>query len=179
MSFFVLLIFFFFACTSNAITARQNNICRGDTKAPHQFVSYFRSAVNSDRVKNALGKTNEGKLCQGQAYLVMKNLTIYRLWNSTNPSSEKGNWWIFNKPQGEIAKYRKDYEICYQWSPLDKLVSCTLKAGTKVIIGTGQSAKCSPFLTYPSSPLKEIYIDNPSSSILNKCKVNKEVFAWK
>ncbi|MVD33254.1 hypothetical protein D6U54_19075, partial [Vibrio cholerae] len=64
----------------------------------------------------------------------------------------------FELPSGYTADYRKNFEICYQWSPLDKLAKCTLKAGTKVVVGNGQSAKCSEYLSYPVSEKQQVFI---------------------
>ena len=167
---------FCYAINSNAATS--NTICPGNARVPMKCRESFREIVNPDLLKKALGKPNEGKLCQGKVYVVKKDLTIYRAWNSTNSKSEKGNWWAFNKPKGEISQYRANYEICYQWSPLDKLVTCTLKKGTEVVVGTGQSAECSKYLIYPASESKQIYIDNPTGNILANCTRNVSTFNW-
>jgi hypothetical protein len=75
------------------------------------------------------------------------------------------------------AVYRKDYEICYQWSPIDKMSQCTLKAGTKVVIGTGQSAKCSGYLIDEVSAKKQVFIDNADEAI-GPCKTFDASFDW-
>lgn len=76
-----------------------------------------------------------------------------------------------------MADYRAGYEICYQWSPLDKLVRCRLNPGTRVVVGTGQSARCSPYLSYPASPKKQIYLDNAAGSVID-CTAYDAVFDW-
>ena len=97
---------------------------------------------------------------------------------SSNPNSKFGPWWSFLPPRGPISKYRSDYEICHQWSPLDKLISCKIKAGTKVVIGNGQSATCSDHLSYPASSARQIYIQDALQN-LTRCKVYTGVFKWK
>ena len=77
-----------------------------------------------------------------------------------------------------MSRYRSDYEICYQWSPLDKMTHCLLKADVKIVVGTGQSAECSEYLTYSASAEKQIYIDDATGSLIN-CKTYDAVFSWK
>lgn len=155
-------------------------VCIGNPELPQQFASQFEKIKDDKLLQAALGDPEEGKLCQGQVYQNSTNaqITLYRAWNSTNPHSKLGKWWAFEKPAGKISTYRAEYEICYQWSPLDMLVSCTLKPNTKVVIGTGQSAECSQYLTYPASKKKQIYIADASTALLN-CRVLSGEFSWK
>mgnify|MGYP000199720540 CR=1 FL=1 len=165
---------------SEAQTSVINNACIGSTHLTKGFSDKFDAIIDTQLLSSALGSPNKGKLCQGQVYKSKEGseVKLYRAWNSTNPNSQFGNWWAFEAPSGEIAKYRSDYEICYQWSPIDTLVSCTLKPETKVVIGTGQSAECSDYLTYPVSATQQIYIENASSALSN-CTGFKGEFSWK
>ncbi len=155
-------------------------LCLGSSNLPENLTSKFEAIEDIQLLNEALGSPNKGKLCQGQVYKSKEDtqITIFRAWNSTNPKSKFGKWWAFKKPSGEISKYRSEYEICYQWSPLDKLVSCTLKSETQVVIGTGQSVECSRYLTYPVSVKQQIYIDDASISLINCTTFNGE-FSWK
>lgn len=152
--------------------------CKGEPAPPKWLQSTFLETHNDDLLNQALGKPLQGGLCQGKVYTVQKNIRLYRSWNSTNPGSKLGVWWSFFPPQGAIEDYRKEYEICYQWSPLDRLVSCELKAGRQVVIGNGQSAECSPYLTYPTSPGKQIYVPDPKSAF-SECQSSTGVFSWR
>ena len=152
--------------------------CLGTTKLPVSLQEYFHEAENSELLNRALGEPEKGKLCHGQVYQSQKNITVYRAWNSTNPNSQFGQWWAFYQPSGQTSQYREDYEICYQWSPLDKLASCELKAGATVVVGTGQSAQCSEYLTYPVSDKQQIYIEN-ASDVVSNCEVLDAEFSWK
>lgn len=156
------------------------NGCIGSTELPAKYKGKFIAVEDAALLAESLGEPSKGKLCQGQVYELKQgeSVVIYRAWNSTNPGSEKGKWWAASKPKGKTAGYREDYEICYQWSPLDKLTSCTLKAGTKVVIGNGQSAECSQYLTYPVSAAQQIYIENAAASV-EDCKTYDAVFSWK
>lgn len=156
------------------------NGCIGSTELPAKYKGKFIAVEDAALLADSLGEPSKGKLCQGQVYELKQgeSVVIYRAWNSTNPRAKKGKWWAASKPKGKTAGYREDYEICYQWSPLDKLTSCTLKAGTKVVIGNGQSAECSQYLTYPVSAAQQIYIENAAASV-EDCKTYDAVFSWK
>jgi hypothetical protein len=155
------------------------DVCPGTVDVPAEFAGQFKPAVDDALLASAVGAPNAGSLCQGKVYVVSGNdvgVTVYRAWNSTNQGSRLGKWWAFYRPNGKVSQYRSDYEICYQWSPLDKLTQCKLKTGTKVVIGTGQSATCSQYLTYPTSAAKQIYLDN-STAVYN-CEDYDLVFSW-
>ena len=65
------------------------------------------------------------------------------------------------------SMYRNDYEICPSWSPLDRLSVATLKEGSVVVVGTGQSATCDQYLHYEQSDHVQIFIPNISEVIIN------------
>jgi len=107
----------------------------GSSNLPENLANKFEKIEDKELLNEALGLPNKGKLCQGQVYKSKADtqITIFRAWNSTNPNSKFGKWWAFQKPTGKISTYRSEYEICYQWSPLDKLVSCILKPEVKLL----------------------------------------------
>ncbi|MDA0740183.1 MAG: hypothetical protein O3A59_14875 [Nitrospirae bacterium] len=153
--------------------------CIGTTQVPVELVGQFEAVDDEALLHLALGEPTKGKLCQGQVYLSKdrSHITIYRAWNSTNPNSAMGQWWAFNQPVGKVSRYRADYEICYEWSPLDTLTRCTLRPGTKVVIGTGQSAECSEHLTYPISAEPQMYIVD-ASTVVSDCTTYDSEFSW-
>jgi hypothetical protein len=156
-----------------------SNICPGTVELPDEFVPLFDPVEDEALLNSALGEPDKGMLCQGKVYKVKQDVGVilYRAWNSTNPNSRLGTWWTFYRPAGKTALFRSDFEICYQWSPLDKLTRCNLKAGTEVVVGTGQSAECSQYLTYPASAAQQIYIENASSTVSN-CSDYDALFNW-
>lgn len=159
-----------FGCASSPVqtaNTAQVQVCKGSVELPRALNRQFESADDKALLEDSLGKQDAGKLCQGEVYISKRksHVRVYRAWNSTNPNSRFGNWWSFNKPTGLISQYRKDNEICYQWSPLDKMVSCTLKPGTKIVVGNGQSAKCSEYLTYPTSATQQLYVVDASNAV--------------
>jgi hypothetical protein len=153
--------------------------CPGDNALRADVAAQFEAVDDPALLASVLGAPMAGMLCQGKVYQLKAGaeLTIYRAWNSSNPNSRLGKWWAFSSPTGKTAQYRSDYEICYQWSPLDKLVHCKLSGGVKVVVGTGQSAKCSDYLSYPASAAKQIYIDNAAEAVMN-CQEYDGVFQW-
>ncbi|GAA3938145.1 hypothetical protein [Litoribacillus peritrichatus] len=159
-------------------TSSLEQSCVGSPVINGQLGLKFDLIKDEELLSKALGEPNQGKLCQGKVYQSNQEVTIYRAWNSTNPHSQFGQWWAFERPSGLTADYRTDYEICYQWSPLDKMVKCTLKPGTQVVVGNGQSAKCSEYLTYPSSEKQQVFIVNAADAVLD-CKEYDSVMSWK
>lgn len=154
--------------------------CAGSTALPASLAGAFEPVDDASLLAKTLGKADQGALCQGQVYqsTASAKVVLYRAWNSTNPGSQFGNWWAFSRPEGAVAAYRTDYEICYQWSPLDMLVQCTLKPGTRVVVGTGQSAQCSQFLTYPVSAAQQVYVDQ-AQTVLADCATYVGEFSWR
>lgn len=168
------------ACTGNPVKhPPESQACEGTTQLPATLSASFTAVENPALLASALGKPEKGSLCQGQVYRANADtrVAIYRAWNSTNPGSVYGHWWAFTQPTGSIAQYRENFEICYQWSPLDKLVTCTLKAGTEVVVGNGQSARCSEYLTYPVSAIQQVYLADAADSTHN-CTQATAVFGW-
>lgn len=151
--------------------------CIGSVIPPAEVTGKLNPIEDQQLLQNALGEPGKGGLCQGKVYEVTEAFTIYRAWNSTNPGSELGQWWAFGKPMGRVAQYREDYEICYQWSPLDMMTECTLSAGSKIVVGNGQSAVCSQYLTYPVSASQQIYLENASEHTM-ECSPFIGLFNW-
>ncbi|MEJ2045452.1 MAG: hypothetical protein P8X74_03005 [Reinekea sp.] len=163
--------------TASADTPQEQ--CIGSTELPDALKTQFKKVDDPQLLQQALGGPDKGKLCQGQVYqsVAAAQVIVYRAWNSTNPYSQFGNWWAFEQPTGKVADYRSDYEICYQWSPLDKMLSCTLQPGTKVVVGNGQSAYCSEYLTYPVSEKQQVFIVD-AETVMSNCKNYDGVFRW-
>jgi hypothetical protein len=163
-----------------AFVHSQTERCPGSTDLPVDMAAKMVAVNDPQLLESAIGKINMGGLCMGQTYEVKadQQVAVYRAWNSTNPGSQLGSWWGFDVPSGAISDYRIADEICYQWSPLDMLVICTLEPGQRIVVGPGQSAVCSPYLTYPASSQQQIYIQNAKSKLKN-CTVKRGQFSWK
>ena len=157
--------------------ATEQLACIGSTDLPSHLADRFVAIDDNALLAEAIGEPLQGKLCQGQVYQSTAEVTLYRAFNSTNPHSRLGQWWAYDRPSGLTAQYRKDFEICYQWSPLDKLVQCQLQAGSKVVIGNGQSAQCSQYLTYPVSKKQQVFLADAANAVVN-CEESDSVLYW-
>jgi hypothetical protein len=154
-------------------------VCPAPAGLPAPLAAQFEPATDAPLLAKAVGQADKGGLCTGQVFQAKADASVilFRAWNSTNPKSQLGSWWAFDKPEGNIADYRKDYEICYEWTPLDMLVQCRVKPGTKIVVGPGQSMQCSQYVTYSTSPRQQVFIDNAAAALEN-CTTFNGVFSW-
>ncbi len=174
-----------FACASQPVSDQQTQsqqntqACLGSTDLPASLQAAFEPVEDFALLQQTLGKPEQGKLCQARVYQSKQatQVNVHRVWDSVNPNSRLGKWWAFEMPQGKIADYRAKYQICYQWSPLDMLVSCMLKPGTKIVVGTGQSEKCSQYVNYPVSAAQQVYIAD-AADVVENCNVLTGRFDW-
>lgn len=154
--------------------------CIGANTLPAQVASAFVEVQDAALLAQAVQPPTKGGLCQAKVYQNTAPVMIYRAWNSTNPGSRIGSWWAFEKASGSVSQYRRDYEICTQYSPLDKLTQCKLKTGSIIVVGTGQSAQCDQYLTYPASASRQIYMPKDKANVsVNNCEDFDGEFAWK
>lgn len=130
--------------------------CRGQIEAPPEGLV---AADDQDLLLSALGESGHGKLCEGKVFVAVKPVTVYRVWSSKKVNAAYGVWWSFDEPKGPKSKYRADNVVCPTWSSLDRISSCVLKTGAKIVVGTGQSAKCEQ-ISYPKSPVNQVFIPN-------------------
>lgn len=173
------------ACAVNAPKSELNvNAIGASCPVPASLSStvsaQLRPISDAELLAKATGTANAGKLCTGQVFEAQTDsaITLFRAWNSSNPNSRLGQWWAFTPPSGKIADFRKEYGVCYQWSPLDKLSQCKLKPGSKLVIGAGQSVTCSEYLNYPASPTIQVFIENATEAV-SDCQDFSAEFNWK
>lgn len=122
------------------------------------------AATDDALLASAIGAPGKGALCKGKVFVAEKPVTVYRVWDSSKSYTLYGRWWSFSLPVGPRDKYRLDNDICPEWSPLNIMSSCTIKAGTKVVVGPGQSAECSNGTMLPPSAVNQVYIPNDSKN---------------
>lgn len=163
--------------TSNGEESPPPAVCTGQVVAPPAYVPKLTEVDDPALVSESVKGPDQGYLCQAKAYKVNESFEIFRSWNSTNPGSELGNWWAFTMPSGSVSEYRENYAICPSWSPLDRMTRCRVKVGSHLVLGTGQSAFCSKYLTYPTSSEIQIFLAN-ASDVLTDCKSYYDVFSW-
>jgi hypothetical protein len=115
--------------------------------------------------EKAIGKEGDGRLCEAKAFRVKTALTVHRVWDGSKPESRVGRWWALEAPRGTTADYRRAYAICPEWSAADRSVTCKVKAGAEVVLGTGQSAKCADGTVYPAAATVQMFVPDPAASM--------------
>ena len=120
-------------------------------------------------VGNAVKAEGLGGVSQALVIQLSADLPVYRMWSgpvTTGNSNRMGSWWAFDRPQGSREGYRRAYEICGTWNELNWVAACTLKAGSVVAIGPGQSvsaqtcADSSGYETYGTNARDwQVYVD--------------------
>lgn len=132
--------------------------CAGEAPRP-EGMRAVSDPARRDRVVHPAG---EGGLCAAEVFEVTAPVTLHRMWSRGRPSSRTGRWWTLTPMRGSAAQYRVDYEVCPEWNDLDASVRCTLPAGARVVIGTGQSVRCAGGLDYGVSPAAQVFVEDPS-----------------
>ena len=129
--------------------------------------------VSDERAVNeAQAASGKGGICAGKAFMAKRELRVYRVWDGSRSSSEFGRWWALDRPVGPRATYRQEFAICTAWSALDRLVSCDVKRGSALVIGTTQSVDCDEG-PYPKSALHQVYLRNDLAAdklLLENCR---------
>ncbi len=128
-------------------------------------------------LKEALGKSGEGKLCTGRVFTVSQPVSVWRVWNSAKSYTELGKWWALTKPAGTVDSYREENDICPEWSDLNQLTRCSLKVGSHIVVGPGQSAKCAS-LMYKKSPINQVYMANDTRINMLQVEACEQLGTW-
>lgn len=91
----------------------------------------------------------QGGVTRGDIVVATQDITVYRSYSagtfecgSDKPAGELGSWWSPLEPRPPKQDYRDNVGICPAWNDLSMIVSCTLAAGSVVLIGPTQSASC-------------------------------------
>lgn len=134
-------------------------------------------ATDDALLASAIGAPGKGALCSGKVFEAKKAVKVYRVWDASKSFTLYGSWWSFDKPVGPRDKYRLANDICPEWSPLNKMSSCTIKIGTKVVVGPGQSAQCADSLL-PASAVNQVKIPNDSRNNVLFVENCTEGVAW-
>ena len=131
----------------------------GATAVPAQVVEVSDPALLSA----ALGRSGEGRICTGRVFRVQTPLPVYRVWDGSKANTF-GEWWALEPPRGDREDYRRAYAVCPEWNALDHLAACTLKPGSTIVLGSGQSATCAD-RTYQKSPMTQLFIKGRQDDI--------------
>ncbi len=133
--------------------------CVGNIQAPAVGLE---ATSDPELLQSALGQPDKGQLCMGQVFVATAPVKVYRVWDQAKSYTLYGRWWSFMLPKGPTDQYREANAICPNWSVLNQMSSCTLKVGSKIVVGPGQSADCGEGLVYPKSAVNQVYINNDS-----------------
>lgn len=144
--------------TACATQSPPSDGCVGTVIAPP---AGFVETTDDALLASAIGAPTKGALCKGKVFIAEKDVTVYRVWDATKSYTLYGRWWSFSEPHGPRDRYQAENDICPEWSPLNKMSSCSVKLGTKVVVGPGQSAQCAESLL-PASAVNQVYIANDS-----------------
>lgn len=158
------------ASAPSALLGVDGQPCVGGVDAAPDGAVSVEDATLLASSRDAAGK---GKLCAGTVFEAKKNIPVYRVWNSAKPYTEIGRWWSLSRPAGPVDKYREQNAICPEWSDLDVVSVCEIKAGSHFVMGPGQSAKCEGNREYPRSVTNQVYIDNDTREkrvFVDNCK---------
>lgn len=104
--------------------------------------------------------SGKGGTCLAKSVSVATPLVLYRVFDSANPHSKFGSWWALSRPTGTKENYRMAYAICPEWSNLDRFVSCEVRPGTELVIGTTQSTFCADGSMLPKTKELQVFVPN-------------------
>lgn len=97
------------------------------------------------QVDGAVKPAGQGGISEALVVRLTADVPVYRMWNGPDKKDARGftnrigQWWGYDAPKGKVEQYRVDFEICNGWNDLTWVATCTLKAGSVVAIGPGQS----------------------------------------
>ncbi|MES2942326.1 MAG: hypothetical protein V4772_05595 [Pseudomonadota bacterium] len=117
-------------------------------------------AGNSPLLAKAQMQTGKGGVCSAKAFSVSAPVVLYRVFDESKPYTKFGGWWSLNRPGNSKPEYRAANAICPEWSNLNRLVSCEIRPGTQIVLGTTQSAECADGSTYPKTAETQVFVAN-------------------
>ncbi|MFO0630270.1 MAG: hypothetical protein U0325_32235 [Polyangiales bacterium] len=118
-------------------------------------------AIADDALRaRAVGAATEGKLCAATVYEATRPIPVWRVWQRDREHTRRGRWWSLARPQGTRDAFRASAVVCAEWSALNALVRCEIRAGERFALGPGQSARCEGGAVLPASPALQVYVEN-------------------
>ncbi|HEX5057555.1 MAG TPA: hypothetical protein VFX02_13795 [Gammaproteobacteria bacterium] len=155
-----LILLFLYGCAAapapgTSVAAPENTPCVGQVPTS---VPGLAAAANDELTSSALGLDDKGGVCAAIAFTAIEPVQVYRVYDSKS-GNPYGRWWSLKRPRQSREQYRASYAICPEWSALDRLISCRLKPGSRIVLGTTQSMQCKD-TAYPKSSDIQVYIPN-------------------
>lgn len=149
--------------------------CAGTVPAA---VDGLNTSDNSVLLAKAQYPSGKGGVCAAQAFAVATPLSVYRVYDAGKRGSEYGGWWAMARPNGPKDAYREKNAICKEWSNLDRLIACQVKAGAQIVLGTTQSVTCDDGTAYPKTAEIQVYVPNDSRNGVLYVESCREEGAW-
>lgn len=112
----------------------------------------------------AVKPAGEGGLARGLVVRLTVDVPVWRVWSGPAKKDARGNtnrigqWWAGDAPRGSQQEYRAAYAICARWNDLTWVAKCSLKSGSVVAIGPGNSvsaATCGDAAGQEAYPVNE------------------------
>lgn len=129
--------------------------CIGTVTAPP---TGLHEVTNLALQKQAQLESGKGGICAAKVFVTTTPVRIYRVYDASQAHSKFGEWWTFKRPSGTKEAYRAANAICQEWSHLDRVLSCELKVGIEIVVGTTQSAACNQSVILPKTIENQIFI---------------------
>jgi hypothetical protein len=117
-------------------------------------------AGNSSLLAKAQMQTGKGGVCSAKVFSATAPVVLYRVFDASRPYTKFGGWWSLKRPGNSKLEYRAANAICPEWSNLDRLVSCEVRPGTQIVLGTTQSAECADGSTYSKTTELQVFVAN-------------------
>lgn len=146
---------------TTAATGIDGQSCVGAAPAAIDGLS---PASNAALQAKAQFASDKGGVCSAKIYTVAASLQVYRVFDEQKPWTAYGGWWAMTRPSGPKEDYRAQNAICSEWSNLDRLITCQLKVGAEVVLGTTQSVTCADGTVYPKTAAVQVYLPNDSKN---------------
>jgi hypothetical protein len=134
--------------------------------------------TNLSLLTRARSQKGKGGVCSAKVYAVVAPVVLYRVFDASKPYSKFGSWWSLKPPIGSRADYRTANAICKAWSALDRVISCEVRPGTQVVIGTTQSAQCSDGSIYPQTAVNQVFVPNDGQAGIVHVGACSEENSW-
>lgn len=169
------------ACASvselpTAVAGIDGQACVG--AAPASVIDGLSPASNAALQAKAQFASDKGGVCSAKIYTVAAPLQVYRVFDEQRPWTAYGGWWSMSRPSGPKENYRAQNAICSEWSNLDRLMTCQLKVGAEVVLGTTQSVTCKDGTVYPKTAAMQVYLPNDQKNGLLYVENCREEGRW-
>lgn len=131
--------------------------CIGSVKSPIEGLA---DSDNPSLLLKARMSSGKGGMCSAKVVAVTTPVVLYRVFDASRPYTKFGSWWSLTRPGDSRSEYRAANAICPEWSNLDRVVSCEVRPGTQIVLGTTQSADCADGSTFAKTAETQVFVAN-------------------